>query len=175
MASTSDKTREIAEARRVLEASMNNIGSSLDNDLKSRATTLHANSAALDKQQKQLIKETANLKKQTDALVKVANEGMKGLKETGDVQNWAEVLEREFLVLEETMRLVEEGSSSESGWSSDGEERRQAPGKDDERDVDMGGMHQEKERIDDGQLQGHSGSTTTSQEPSISDASRTSS
>ncbi|PBP22021.1 hypothetical protein BUE80_DR007130 [Diplocarpon rosae] len=62
--------RQIAEARVALEASMSNIGSSLD------------------------------------------------LKELGNVQNWAEMLERDFLVLGETLRLAEYGSSgSESGSS----------------------------------------------------------
>lgn len=123
--SMADKTRQIAEARTALEASMKNIGSSLDSDLKSRASNLHSNSAALEKQQKALIKETANMKKETDKLKKVADQGMKDIKEIGDVQNWAEVLERDFLVLEETLRLVREGteSESESDWtsSSDGE------------------------------------------------------
>lgn len=35
--------------------------------------------------------------------------GEKGLKEVGDVQNWAECIERDLLVLEETLREVEEG------------------------------------------------------------------
>ena len=39
------------------------------------------------------------------------------LKEVGDVQNWAEVMERELLVLEETVRIVEE----EKKASGDGE------------------------------------------------------
>jgi len=38
------------------------------------------------------------------------------LKEVGDVQNWAEMLERDFLVVEETLRRVREGS--EGSWSS---------------------------------------------------------
>jgi len=30
------------------------------------------------------------------------------LKEIGDIQNWAEMIERDFLVVEETLRLVDE-------------------------------------------------------------------
>lgn len=56
--------------------------------------------------------------------MKVLNEGSRKVKELGDVQNWAERLERDFLVVEETMRLVNEGDSdSGSGsWSGSGSE-----------------------------------------------------
>ena len=40
------------------------------------------------------------------------------MKELGNVQNWAEMLERDFLVLQETMRLANGGSENGSGsWS----------------------------------------------------------
>ncbi|TVY25135.1 hypothetical protein LHYA1_G006470 [Lachnellula hyalina] len=121
--------RQIAEARIALEASMTNIGSSLDTSLKSRAQTLHSNSAALAKQEKDLLKETARLKKETERLGKVAGEGARKVKELGNVQNWAEVLERDFLVLGETIRLAnggrDEWSGSESGsegsWETESE------------------------------------------------------
>ncbi|RDL40165.1 uncharacterized protein BP5553_00144 [Venustampulla echinocandica] len=113
-----ESARQIAEARAVLEASMSNIGASLDTSLRSRATTLHANSAQLEKQQKDVVKETAKLRKETDKLKKAADEGARKVKELGNVQNWAEMLERDFLVLEETLRLAEQGSDSDS-WESD--------------------------------------------------------
>jgi len=94
---------------------MSNIGSSLDHTLKSRAQTLHANDAALEAQQKQLSKETEKMRKETDKLKKVADDGAMKVKELGNVQNWAEMLERDFLVLSETMRLVKKGDR-ESGW-----------------------------------------------------------
>jgi hypothetical protein len=42
------------------------------------------------------------------------------MREFGDVQNWAEMLERDFMVLEETMRLVEREAEveRESGGST---------------------------------------------------------
>jgi len=42
------------------------------------------------------------------------------MRDFGDVQNWAEMLERDFMVLEETMRLVEGGGEveRESGGST---------------------------------------------------------
>lgn len=39
---------------------------------------------------------------------------MKDMKAFGDMQNWAEMIERDFMVLEETMRLVEGGDVTES-------------------------------------------------------------
>ncbi|KAH8811589.1 hypothetical protein F5884DRAFT_281767 [Xylogone sp. PMI_703] len=127
-----ESARQVAEARAALEASMNNIGSSLDANLRSRAQNLHANAAVLDKQQKDLVKATDGLKKETEKLRKLASEGSRKVKELGDVQNWAEMLERDFLVLEETLRLVEEGSEGDSEWStetdSDFDEDHDRPG-----------------------------------------------
>ncbi|RFU28224.1 hypothetical protein B7463_g8107, partial [Scytalidium lignicola] len=116
-----ESARQVAEARAALEASMSNIGSSLDANLRSRAQNLHANSAVLDKQQKDLVKATDGLRKETERLKKLAAEGGRKVKELGDVQNWAEMLERDFLVVEETLRLVEEGSEGDSEWSTETE------------------------------------------------------
>ncbi|KAK0100646.1 hypothetical protein ONS95_007099 [Cadophora gregata] len=125
-----ETARQIAEARAALEASMTNIGSSLDTTLRSRAQDLHSNSKQLEKQQKDVVKATEALRKESDKLKKVADEGMKRVKELGNVQNWAEMLERDFLVLGETLRLVERGSESEgssytgSEWETSSEGSR---------------------------------------------------
>jgi hypothetical protein len=100
---------------------MSSIGSSLDSNLQSRAQNLHANSAALEKQQKELIKETEGLRKGSEKLRKLADEGARKVKELGNVQNWAEMLERDFLVLEETLRLAEL-SEEDSEWSTESED-----------------------------------------------------
>jgi hypothetical protein len=105
--------RQIAEARAALEASMHNIGSHFDSTLKSRATNLHANNAILDKQIAELQDSTKSLAKETDKLKKVADDAARKLKELGNVQNWAEVMEREFLILEETVRLADESEEEE--------------------------------------------------------------
>jgi hypothetical protein len=99
---------------------MINIGSSLDSSLRSRAQNLHDNSKQLEKQQKDVVKATEGLRKETEKLKKVADEGMRKVKELGNVQNWAEMLERDFLVLSETLRLVEKGSDEESDWETEG-------------------------------------------------------
>lgn len=113
--------REVAEARAALQASMHNIGARLDADLQSRASTLHTNARALDKQEAQLATATAGLRKETAKLTRVAADAQRRVKELGNVQNWAEVLEREFLVLEEMMRAVEGGEevSLSSSYCSD--------------------------------------------------------
>ena len=54
-----------------------------------------------------------DLEKSMSALMTERWNQERKIKELGNVQNWAEVLERDFLVLEETMRLVREGSGSD--------------------------------------------------------------
>ncbi|XXG96977.1 Glutathione reductase [Hypoxylon texense] len=101
----------VAEARAALVASMSNM---LDSELQSRASLLHSNAAALAKQERDVARGTEGLRKENDKLEKLARDTERKIKELGNVQNWAEVLERDFLVLEETMRLVKEGSRSGS-------------------------------------------------------------
>lgn len=48
------------------------------------------------------------MRKETDKYNKAAEQARGKLKELGDIQNWAEVLERDLLVLEETVREGEE-------------------------------------------------------------------
>ncbi|KAI1825427.1 hypothetical protein F4861DRAFT_199637 [Xylaria intraflava] len=121
----------VAEARTALVASMSNM---LDSELQSRASLLHSNSAALSRQEQDVVKAAEALRKENDKLAKVAKDTGRKIKELGNVQNWAEVLERDFLVLEETVRLAryssaesdEDGSCSEcsgSYWSQSESER----------------------------------------------------
>ncbi|KAI1281683.1 hypothetical protein F5Y07DRAFT_266650 [Xylaria sp. FL0933] len=111
-----DSQLHVAEARAALVASMSNM---LDSELQSRASLLHANAAVLSRQEQDVAKATEALRKENDKLAKVAKDAGRKIKELGNVQNWAEVLERDFLVLEETMRLVRDGGaeSSDDGTS----------------------------------------------------------
>lgn len=112
-------TLHMTEARDALVATMSNL---FDTELQSRASLLHANASQLSRQEADVAKATESLRKENDKLAKVAREAGKRIKETGNVQNWAEVLERDFLVLEETLRLAREGSGdegeSEGGYTS---------------------------------------------------------
>ncbi|KAK8129655.1 hypothetical protein PG999_002035 [Apiospora kogelbergensis] len=111
-------TLHMTEARDALVATMSNL---FDTELQSRASLLHANASQLSRQEADVTKATEGLRKETDKLAKVARDAGKKIKETGNVQNWAEVLERDFLVLEETLRLAREGDGgSDGGYSSSG-------------------------------------------------------
>lgn len=115
------------EARTAITASLSSIGSHLDASLQTRAQDIHSNSAVISKQQSDVAKQTAALAKQSVQYQKIADESREKLKEIGDVQNWAETIERDLLVLEETMRIVEsedgevgkgvgKGKAKRKGW-----------------------------------------------------------
>lgn len=105
--SAEDDTRRTAEARAAVTATLSSVGSAYDTDLQRRAADLHANSKAIEKQERELIKQTAGLAKQSAQWEKIIGKSTKQLNEIGDVQNWAEVMERDLLRIEETLRLVE--------------------------------------------------------------------
>ncbi|GES57231.1 biogenesis of lysosome-related organelles complex 1 subunit 1 [Aspergillus terreus] len=102
-----------AEAKAAFEASLRSVGANYEADLRDRARNLHENAAALDKQEGDVQRATGALAKQNDQLAKVADQARDGLKEIGDVQNWAELIERDLLVIEETVRLAEEREEEE--------------------------------------------------------------
>jgi len=108
--------RQVAEARTALVAS---IGNMLDSELRGRAAVLHASDAAIAQQERDVARAADGLRRENDKLARVATDAARQVKELGNVQNWAEVLEREFLVIEETLRLVREGSegSGSGSWS----------------------------------------------------------
>ncbi|KAK5012108.1 hypothetical protein LTR60_004558, partial [Cryomyces antarcticus] len=105
-----------AEARAAITASLTAAGSALSRALVARIADLHANSAALSKQETALVAQTAALATETAKWQKLAGESTKRMKEFGDLQNWAECIERELLVVEETLREVE-GGGGERGAS----------------------------------------------------------
>ena len=123
MSTEAESARRTAEARAAVTASLIAVGSSLDAEMRTRAADLHANAEAITKQEKELAKQTAALAKQSRQWQKLADSSTKKLNEIGDIQNWAEMLERDLLVLEETVRLVEgksepELASGTGGWSA---------------------------------------------------------
>jgi hypothetical protein len=114
--------KQIEEARTAVTASLSSIGSSITADIQTRANDLHANAAAIEKQEKELAKQTAALAKQSAQYQKLLDKSTKSLNEIGDVQNWAEMIERDLLVAEETLRLAEgreerESASGTNGWA----------------------------------------------------------
>jgi len=114
--------KEVEEARTAVTASLSSIGNSVTADLQARASDLHENAAAIEKQEKKLAKQTAALAKQNDQFQNLLDKSTRGLNEVGDVQNWAEMIERDLLVVEETLRLAEgreerENASGTNGWT----------------------------------------------------------
>ncbi|KAH2639932.1 hypothetical protein KXW54_007269 [Aspergillus fumigatus] len=95
------------EAKAAFTASLRSVGANYDAELRDRARTLHGNAAALDKQEAELRRTTAELRRQNEQWERVADTAREGLKEIGDVQNWAELIERDLLIVEEMLREVE--------------------------------------------------------------------
>ncbi|KAF2659376.1 hypothetical protein K491DRAFT_689247 [Lophiostoma macrostomum CBS 122681] len=125
MSSDTEASRRTAEARAAVTASLASVGGSVDTEIRTRAADLHMNSEAIKKQEKDLAKQTAALAKQSAQWQKLADTSTKKLNEIGDIQNWAEMIERDLLVLEETLRLAEgkdapdsaSGTSGTNGWT----------------------------------------------------------
>ncbi|KAM7192855.1 hypothetical protein V8F20_008652 [Naviculisporaceae sp. PSN 640] len=110
--------RQIEEARRAVVASISNL---VDRELSGRASQLHANNSAIEKQEREISRTLDTFRKDNDKLAKLAADHTKKIKEIGNVQNWAEMLEREFLILEETLRLANRGPRARGG-RGDGED-----------------------------------------------------
>ncbi|MCJ1397782.1 hypothetical protein MMC11_000978 [Xylographa trunciseda] len=103
---TSDQ--RTAEARAAFLGSLNSVGSQGDAELQARAKDIHTSAAALARQEDDVAKQTDSLAEHTAQYQQIADESRGKLKEIGDVQNWAEMIERDLLVLEETMRIVDD-------------------------------------------------------------------
>ncbi len=115
-----EAAQRTAEARAAVTASLASVGTAMDTEMRTRTADLHANSAAITKQEKELAKQTALLAKQTAEWDKLLQGGTKKLNEIGDIQNWAEMIERDLLVLEETVRLVDGKKSEETASGTRG-------------------------------------------------------
>jgi GCN5-like protein 1 (GCN5L1) len=116
------QAQRTAEAKAAFTASLNSVGSNYDADLQSRARNIHANSKALSKQEQGVDKEIKKLSKQSDQMQKVVDKAKSDLKEFDSLQNFetdlGADLERDLMLIEETLRIVEEDD-----WSdTDGQE-----------------------------------------------------
>lgn len=117
----SHSPREQEEARVAVLASLESAGSNYDHQFQRRAADLHANATAIAKQEAAVQAQTSILARESAKLQKELDKATKGLNEIGDVQNWAETIERDLLVLEETLRLIngqdeQETASGGSTW-----------------------------------------------------------
>lgn len=110
----STNSRAQAEARAAVIASLESAGSNHDSHFQQRAADIHSNAIAIANQEDEIKRNTNALEKEHLKWKKEADRATAGLKAVGHVQNWAELMERDFMVLEETMRLVEGGQKIES-------------------------------------------------------------
>ncbi|KAJ5316643.1 GCN5-like 1 [Penicillium antarcticum] len=88
-------------------ATLHSVGTNLEVPLRDRASNIQSNALALDRQQVELAENTTRLARQNTQWLGFADETRDGLKEIGDVQNWAELIERDLLALEDMMDSVE--------------------------------------------------------------------
>ena len=102
------------EARAAILATLSSAGSHYSTLNQQKAQDLHANSHAIAAQEAALAQSTKELETERKKWAKEAEKANKGLNQFGDLQNWAEMMERDFCVLEETLRLVEGGDGEES-------------------------------------------------------------
>ena len=105
-----------AEARAAFTAHLTSIGNTHISSLEGRVSDIHNNSSAISKQEADVVKQTQKLAVENKKHQKVADDAAEKLKELGDIQNWAEVLERDLLVLEETMNM---GEAGEDDWETE--------------------------------------------------------
>ncbi|KAJ5716054.1 GCN5-like 1 [Penicillium malachiteum] len=122
-----ENTRQ-QEALAAFTATLHSVGTNLEAPLRERATIINSNAVSLERQEAELAGHSAKLARQNEGWGKIADETRAELKEIGDVQNWAEVIERDLLVLESMMDEVE-------GFGSQDEEEGEISG--DEMDVDV--------------------------------------
>ncbi|KAJ5835524.1 GCN5-like 1 [Penicillium robsamsonii] len=109
------------EALAAFTATLHSVGTNLEAPLRDRAANIQSNAAALERQEAELAENTQRLARQNQQWVGLADETREGLKEIGDVQNWAEMIERDLLALEDMMDNVEKGGEHESENGSDTE------------------------------------------------------
>jgi len=84
------------------------VGHAADKELCERISLVHANRASIEAQAQALQTRTTTLAKQSKQWQSVVDKANHQLKMLGDVQNWAEVIDREIRILEETFKILNE-------------------------------------------------------------------
>ena len=144
-----------AEAKAAFTASLNSAGASLDSDLQSRARNIHANAKALSKQEVDMQKETKNLAKQNDAMQKVVDKTRNELRTFDNLGEVEAGLERDLMVIEEMLKMVEEGDDFGDDDDEEGELEAEAARYQHESEHDYGHQHQQQQHHDHDQEHEH--------------------
>lgn len=97
-----------AGAAQKFQKELETVGKSVEEPLKNRMIEIHDNDKLIAQQRSKLQKQTGNLQKTTKQLEQLANSALNKVKEAGDVQNWAEMLDQDIRVLEQTVKLKNE-------------------------------------------------------------------
>ncbi|KAL4874680.1 hypothetical protein BJY04DRAFT_10646 [Aspergillus karnatakaensis] len=144
------------QATSAFTASLHSLGTNYTSALVDRAQNLHQNASALKAQEHQLQKTTEALGKLNNEFEGLAKDARKGLKEIGDVQNWAEIIERELLVVESVVGRLEEEDEEDRERER---ERRDGGGdlygdSDMEREGEREGVRGSGEEVGNGDLNG---------------------
>lgn len=141
---TPSEEQQKKEALAAFTATLHSVGTNLETPLRDRAATITSGAAALEKQETELAESTARLARQNAQWVGLADETRDGLKEIGDVQNWAEMIERDLSMLEEIVDAADaqeregdiEVESPDGGVDVDGRENGRLNGKMKKKDGD---------------------------------------
>ncbi|KAJ5613208.1 transcriptional regulator family: GCN5-like 1 [Penicillium lagena] len=148
--SPSQEQQQKEEALAAFTATLHSVGTTLELPLRSRAALIESNAVALERQEAELAGHTAQLARQNEQWAGLAEDARKGLKEIGDVQNWAEVIERDLLVLEEMVGVVERRQQEEDVEMETGSEDGRGDGERRVNGISILGEHEEdpKKKID---------------------------
>ena len=92
--------------------------------MQARAKDIHSSSAAIAKQEADIAKQIDLLAQQTAQYQQIAGDSRGKLKEIGDVQIWAEILEPNFMVLEETITIADENAAQAPNGGGKSEARK---------------------------------------------------
>ena len=107
------QAQRTAEAKQAFNSHLSSVGASLDSEFQARATNIHQNAKALDKQETNLQKETVKLRKQGDEMQKLVEKTTRDLHAVGDLDTLQSDLDRELSILEDMMRTVERGDEDD--------------------------------------------------------------
>ncbi|KAK9365445.1 hypothetical protein V1509DRAFT_381913 [Lipomyces kononenkoae] len=108
-----DVPRLPADIRKQFYRDLQSLTHYVDRDLRQRITSVHTNAKLISSQSKHIRAQTFALVKETRKWEEIAVRASGILKEAGDLQNWAEILEVELSALEETLRIVNEKESDD--------------------------------------------------------------
>ncbi|KAK9455759.1 hypothetical protein V1511DRAFT_510624 [Dipodascopsis uninucleata] len=104
------EVRLTADMKKHFYRELQTITRGIDKDLRQRISSVHTNAKHISVQSRNIRSLTYSLVKETRKWEEIAGRATMTLKEAGDVQNWAEILEVEISALEETIRLIEDKS-----------------------------------------------------------------